>query len=277
MKKALLILMLILISPATVLQAQRVKVISFNIRYDGAKQEDGENAWYYRSKAVINMIKKEQPVVLGLQEALLDQLSLIDRNFKKKYRRVGVGRDNGITRGEHMAIYYDNTKVDLVWHKTRWLSETPKRVSKGWDAACLRTVTIAMFRHRETGKTFYYFNTHLDHVGQIARSESIKYIAQLIQNLSSGQSPVIVGGDMNSNLDSEIFNPLYDLGFNSAREVAPRTDHKNTYNAFGKNNGAIIDHFLVLNTNVLRYQTITRGYGVPFISDHYPISITIEL
>mgnify|MGYP006988862767 CR=1 FL=1 len=78
MKKALLILMLILISPATVLQAQRVKVISFNIRYDGAKQEDGENAWYYRSKAVINMIKKEQSLIIVM--FLYQNL-----HFKNKY------------------------------------------------------------------------------------------------------------------------------------------------------------------------------------------------
>lgn len=278
MKKTLLIILLLTgMLSLSVLQAQELKVISFNIRNSGASKEDGKNAWMYRANAVIKMIEKEQPVAIGMQEALLDQLSTIDQRFRKKYRRVGIGRDNGLTRGEFMAIYYDFTRLELLAQRTRWLSDTPTRVSRGWDAACIRTVTIAKFRVRETGKEFYYFNTHLDHVGSEARKQSILLIRDFIEANGDKNTPVILGGDMNVTISSDIFDPLYDIGMTSARENAPLTDNRISFNGFGKQLPTIIDHFFTRNITVFQFKTITFGYGVRYLSDHYPIEIIFSL
>ena len=258
-------------------QAQDLKIISFNIRYNSWNNIDGENGWPNRKGAVAKMILKEQPAAIGLQEALIDQLQYLD-TVLTHYRRIGVGRDDGKEAGEFMAIYYDTTRLELLSHRTRWLSETPDVPTKGWDAACYRTVTIARFRDRQSGKEFQYLNTHLDHVGKTARAEGVKLIVHsLKEGLLSDNIPVIVGGDMNSTIEDKIFQSFYDVNLKPARELTKKTSHVDTYNAYGKEKRALIDHFFVRDVKVKQFRTLDGNYGVPYISDHYPIEIVIEL
>ncbi len=257
-------------------QAQKVKLVSFNIRYNSVVPIDGDNVWENRREAVVKMILDESPDAIGLQEALSDQLEYLDRQLPR-YRRVGVGRDNGIDEGEFMAIYYNVDKLELVSSKTRWLSETPCRPSLGWDAACRRTVTIARFRVKESGREFVYLNTHLDHVGAKARDKSAQLIAKIAATMSADGTPVVVGGDMNSTINDTIFDAFYMGGLSAARSMTFRTSHAITYNAFGKSDGTVIDHFFVRGFKIRRFRTLNGNYGVPFISDHYPIEIIAKL
>ncbi|MBR4487683.1 MAG: endonuclease/exonuclease/phosphatase family protein [Bacteroidales bacterium] len=258
-------------------QAQDLKIISFNIRYNSWENIDGENGWPNRKGAVAKMILEERPAAIGLQEALIDQLQYLD-TVLTHYRRIGVGRDDGKEAGEFMAIYYDTTRLELLSHRTRWLSETPDVPTKGWDAACYRTVTIALFRDRRSGQEFQYLNTHLDHVGQTARAEGVKLIVRSLKESSiSDHIPVIVGGDMNSTIEDKIFQSFFDVNLKAARELTKRTSHVDTYNAYGKEPSALIDHFFVRNVKVKQFRTLDGNYGVPYISDHYPIEIVIGL
>ena len=258
-------------------QAQDLKIISFNIRYNSWDNIDGENGWPNRKDAVAKMILEEHPAAIGLQEALIDQLQYLD-TVLTHYRRIGVGRDDGKEAGEFMAIYYDTTRLELLSHRTRWLSETPDVPTKGWDAACYRTVTIACFRDRQSEKEFQYLNTHLDHVGQTARAEGVKLIVGSLKESSIADNvPVIVGGDMNSTIEDKIFQRFYDANLKPARELTKKTSHVDTYNAYGKEPSALIDHFFVRNVKVRQFRTLDGNYGVPYISDHYPIEIVIGL
>lgn len=258
-------------------QAQDLKIISFNIRYNSWENIDGENGWPNRKGAVAKMILEERPAAIGLQEALIDQLQYLD-TVLTHYRRIGVGRDDGKEAGEFMAIYYDTTRLELLSHRTRWLSETPDVPTKGWDAACYRTVTIARFRDRQSGKEFQYLNTHLDHVGKTARAEGVKLIVQSLKESSiSDNVPVIVGGDMNSTIEDKIFQSFYDVNLKPARELTKKTSHVDTYNAYGKEKSVLIDHFFVRDVKVKQFRTLDGNYGVPYISDHYPIEVIIGL
>lgn len=256
-------------------EGDELKVISFNIRYNGWGDIDGENRWANRRDAVVRMIREERPAALGLQEALLDQLLYLD-SCLPQYRRVGVGRDDGREAGEFMAIYYDTARLELTGSDTWWLSDSAEVPSYGWDAACRRTVTRAAFRDRRSGRCFDYLNTHLDHVGQTARAESARMVAALVDG-HCFDKPAIVGGDMNTTIDDTIFRSLYAVGLQDARTLTDSTSHAITYNAFGQNEGAVIDHFFVRDINVLRFRTLDGNYGVPYISDHYPIEILFRL
>ena len=255
-------------------EAQELKVISFNIRYNSWNNIDGENGWPNRKAAVVRMINEEKPAAIGLQEALIDQLRYLD-SCLPAYRRVGVGRDDGKEAGEFMAIYYDTTRLVAHIVGTSWLSETPLEPSKGWDAACYRTVTSVFFTDKISGQSFYYYNTHLDHMGLVARAESAKYLAKLTDE--SEDIPVILGGDMNSTIDDTIFNAFYKVGLKAAREMTRNTSHKDTYTGFGKDRPSLIDHFFVRKVKVERFRTLDGDYGVPYISDHYPIEMIIRL
>lgn len=256
-------------------EGDELKVISFNIRYNGWGDIDGENRWANRRDAVVRMIREEQPAAMGLQEALIDQLQYLD-SCLPQYRRIGVGRDDGREGGEFMAVYYDTARLELTGSDTWWLSDSAEVPSYGWDAACRRTVTRAAFRDRRSGRCFDYFNTHLDHVGQTARAESARMVAALVDG-HSFDKPAIVGGDMNTTIDDTIFRSLYAAGLQDARTLTDSTSHAITYNAFGQNDGAVIDHFFVRDVKVLRFRTLDDDYGVPYISDHYPIEVTISI
>ena len=253
---------------------QPIKLISYNLRNSGAR--DGDNAWMKRRHATPQMIRQEAPDVFGVQEGLIDQLQYIDTECPQ-YARVGVGRDDGSEGGEIMAVYYLRDRFELVDSGTLWLSETPSEVSRGWDGACNRTMTWVHLREKATGKEFYYFNTHLDHKGEAARREGVKLVVRKVLEIAGRKAGVVVGGDLNSTIDDRIFDPLRKF-MTPAREKAPVTDRKGTYNGWGQApNSMVIDHLFVRNMRCLSYRTLDGDYGVPYISDHYPIEIVVRL
>lgn len=275
--KRLSVLFLLIAALGLDAQPQGLKIISFNIRYNSWNNIDGPNGWPNRKAAVARMINKERPAAIGLQEALIDQLQYLDSNLPS-YKRIGVGRDDGKEAGEFMAIYYDTTQLILDFSKTLWLSETPDVPSKGWDAACYRTATVACFFDKQTRTNFYYVNTHLDHMGKTARAESVKLISSLFTpSMSALVNPAIVGGDMNTTiLDTAL------LAFEQVRlrpacdQISSKLCYQNTYNAFGKGPGSAIDHFFVRNIKVKDLRILDGDYGVPYLSDHYPVEMVIE-
>ena len=147
------------------LEDNQLRVMSFNVRYSSG--DDGANSWDNRKKAVPAMFADQQPTVLGVQEARLDQKTYMDENCAG-YKSVGVGRTDGQNAGEFMAIYYLADAVKLEKWGTFWLSDTPDVPSVGWDASTYRTATWALFTHYKSGRKFFYVNTHIDHVGQVA-------------------------------------------------------------------------------------------------------------
>lgn len=251
-----------------------IKYISYNIRY--ANTSDGDNAWDIRKPATKEMIEREQPDVFGLQEALIGQLQYIDSNFPQ-YSRVGVGRDDGKEEGEFMAVYYRSDKFKLLKNGDFWLSETPDECSMGWDAACRRIVTWAKLKDKETGKVFYAFNTHLDHVGEVAREQSILLIVKKIDEIvKKDKVPVFLSGDFNSNVNSAIFDPLKSI-MKDSRAILPESEWIPTYNNFGNGNDAMIDYIFYKNAEVLDFKTLNGDYGKPYISDHYPVMATMKI
>ena len=185
--------------------AEPIKLISYNLRTSHGK--DGDNVWMKRRHATPEMIRREAPDVFGVQEGLIDQLHYIDAECPQ-YARVGVGRDDGAEKGEFMAVYYLRDRFELLDSGTFWLSETPDKVSRGWDGACNRTVTWVELKDRKSGKEFFYFNTHLDHKGKAAREEGVKLLIEKIHEIAGKKAPAIVGGDFNTPVDSPIFKPL---------------------------------------------------------------------
>ena len=246
--------------------AEPIKLISYNLRTSHGK--DGDNVWMKRRHATPEMIRREAPDVFGVQEGLIDQLHYIDTECPQ-YARVGVGRDDGAEKGEFMAVYYLRDRFELLDSGTFWLSETPDKVSRGWDGACNRTVTWVELKDRKSGKEFFYFNTHLDHKGKAAREEGVKLLIEKIHEIAGKKTPAILGGDFNTPVDSPIFKPLTKYMV-SARAKAATTDHKGTFNGFGSAPDTIvIDHLYYRGKLKCRlFATLDGNYGAPYISDH---------
>lgn len=277
MKKILLALLLVAGCSAPALAGngpETIKLISYNLR--NGRAQDGANTWENRRHATAQMLREEAPDLFGVQEAYLDQLQYIEAECPQ-YAYVGVGRDDGAQGGETMAVFYLKSRFDLLDSGTFWLSETPEKVSRGWDGACNRTATWVELRDKQTGKEFFYFNTHLDHMGKVAREEGIKLLVARIRSIA-GKSPVIVGGDFNTPVDSPIFKPLTKY-MKSVREKAVKSDSKGTFNGFGSAPDTIVIDHLYYHGGLkcLEFETLDGNYGAPYISDHYPIAMVFTL
>lgn len=269
MLKRLVTATLLLSIAFSLAQARDYKVMSFNIRMGDAAVADGDNCWENRKDAVVRMLDKENPDIFGIQEGLIYQVRFLEQGCPQ-YGRIGIGRDDGIDKGEIMGIFYRKDEFDVVKSGTFWLSETPDKVSRGWDAACKRTVTWALLRDKSDNTEFFYFNTHLDHRGLEARKNSVLLIIDRIRELSGEAAPVILTGDFNTTVDDDAFTPLLDF-MENARTSAPVTDTRNTFNGYGKENPSKIDFIFGRNVRFSAYKTQNWNFGVPYISDHYPI------
>lgn len=251
----------------------QIKVISFNMR-TGSADANTQNAWDIRKEGIPAMMTKENPTVMGVQEALSYQISYVKDNVPG-YDYYGVGRDNGGSSGETMAIFYKTDVVELGDHGTFWLSETPDVPSDGWDAAYRRTATWAFFTVKATGETFFYINTHLDNEGSEAREQSIILICEKLGELNPEGYPSILTADFNSDTSNAIFDPLKEV-MQDARATAPETDQFGTFNGWGTTTSTI-DHIFYSGFTPVSYHTIMdRWNGVQYLSDHYPISAVLE-
>lgn len=180
--------------------AQVHTFMSYNIRYNNPN--DGVNKWDDRKDAVVALIKHYNPLVFGIQEGLISQVQFI-KDEAAPYDYIGVGRDDGKEKGELSAIFYDKDKLTLLKEGTFWLSETPDKVSKDWDAALPRICTYGQFEVKATKEVFWFFNTHFDHIGVIARANSATLILEKIKAITDSGSRVILSGDFNAQPDSQ--------------------------------------------------------------------------
>lgn len=254
-------------------------VISYNIRM--ASANDGTNSWAYRYPATALMIQDQHPDIFGVQEALPSQLNYIldcfdGRRGNLSYKSVGVGREDGKHKGEHMSIFYDSRKIKLLKWGTYWLSDTPDEPSRGWDAACYRTATWALMKDKESGRKFYYVNTHLDHKGAEARRKGLALIVERIASMNAEGYPMILTGDFNVTLENDCLKAL-DGHMLSARSTAAVSDDKPSFNGWGKKY-KVLDYIYYSGfSECCEFQTIDKNYmDRKFISDHYPIKAVLK-
>ena len=253
-------------------QLPELTVMSYNIRQGTA--DDGTNSWQFRCPASVLMIEDRKPDVVGIQEAVLPQLLFMEDNCRG-YDYVGVGRDDGKKKGEHVAILYNKKTVSLVKWGTFWLSETPDKPSKGWDAAFPRSSTWAVMKSKASGKKFLFIATHRDHMGEVARKESASLMMSKIMELNPDGLPVVLVGDFNVEYTHPALSPVTD-SMKNARKIAAITDSSATYHGWGKAS-EVIDHIFYTGfRSCTRFETVTGPYaGRKFISDHYPVEAVL--
>lgn len=266
--------------------SQSLKVMSFNIRYGAA--DDGDNSWKYRDHLVIETIVTFDPDLLGTQEVLEFQAEFLKSNLKG-YGFHGVGRDDGMTRGEYSPVMYKKDRFDLVDSGFFWLSEEPdKPGSQSWDAALPRMVSWVLLADKQNeNREFVFANTHWDHRGAKARLESARLMRQISEEEVLNQSvPLIICGDFNTTEERDPYKALV-LGegysgiplIDTYRVIHPvKKDDEATFGGWnGKRQGRRIDwilhssDFKTLNAAI----NYTRDDG-RYPSDHYPVEAVLR-
>lgn len=263
---------------------QALHVMSYNIRYDNP--QDGENRWDKRKENLASMLRFYGADICGMQEALIHQI----RDLKAalpEYEFIGKGRDDGKEAGEFSPIFYRKDRIEVLESGTFWLSPSPDTPSRGWDAMLHRVVTWAKIKTIKKKKTFYVFNTHYDHLGELARRESSKLLLRKIEEMA-GKSRVIVTGDFNAIPTQEPIRILMEpsdpshLTDSESLSLQAHFGPYSTFNGFEamEQEGRHIDYIFLKNykkIKVLRHGTLSNTWAGRFASDHHAVLAELNL
>lgn len=292
-----LTLLLILMNPSFLGHAETgspesaFKVVSYNIRYGTAK--DGDDSWEYRKAILFESLKTQSPDLVGLQEALRFQIDEILEAIPR-FEMTGVGRDDGISKGEYSAILFDSERFQVLEASTFWYSDTPQVPgSTDWGNTIPRICTWARFHDSRTDTRFYLFNTHFDHRSQPSRERSAQALIQTIRQRNH-TDPIVVTGDFNAGEENVVIrylkgeNILQSTGIGGSQPITlidtfralhPEAKQVGTFGGFkGATDGDKIDYIFVMpGTQVLSAGIDRFSLGGRYPSDHYPVTATLSL
>ncbi|KAJ4992614.1 hypothetical protein SVAN01_01997 [Stagonosporopsis vannaccii] len=255
-----------------------VRILTHNIRYATSSPFKGEVPWSEREHLMINELKfhalHNPESFICLQEVLHTQLldilaglntstsSTATPAGREEWRHIGVGRDDGHQQGEYSPILYR----PAVWHvedcKTVWLSPTPDRPGKGWDAGSVRIVTVGNFVHRGSKQRVTGLCTHFDEQGVVSRRESAKMIERIVADVTATPAggdacggeggtactSVWLAGDLNSEPSEEAYQILNgeDSLLRDSRGLAKwRYGNRVTCTGFQEEMSQVIDYVFV--------------------------------
>lgn len=263
--------------PAPTPDASPIRAMSFNIRYNNPG--DSAHAWPYRKERVASTILFNNVDVVGVQEALKEQMDEL-ATLLPGYAWTGVGRDDGKEAGEYSAIFYRSDRFEIVDEGTFWLSKNPSIPgSKDWDAAITRVATWAQFKEKTSGQLFFHYNTHFDHRGELAREKSAEIIAHRASRAASNH-PLVVTGDFNFTESAPGYSTLT-ASFNDAYYATKEPHHGPSHTIYGgfevtHKAGRRIDYIFVNDGfDVLQHATLSDNWDGAYASDHLAVVATL--
>ncbi|MBC8243806.1 MAG: endonuclease/exonuclease/phosphatase family protein [Verrucomicrobia bacterium] len=253
--------------------------MTYNIRFASNSKP---NAWPDRLPPMAELIKKNNPDIIGTQEGKFYQLKELSSKIPE-YTWLGTGRDGG-SRGEFMAIFYKPDRFEVLEFDDFWLSDTPNVIaSTSWGNELPRMVTWVRFLDRESKKEFYFWNTHFDHQSQNARENSSELIAKKVKALKT-KLPVILVGDFNATaFHNKAYKTLIGGGFEDTLLTAKKALNTgwNTFNGFRQNKRGNnrIDWVLATKgtVGVSEAEIVLYDNTKQYPSDHLPVTAVITL
>ncbi|CAH0018325.1 unnamed protein product [Clonostachys rhizophaga] len=273
-----------------------LRLITYNIRYASKHPVANEKPWEIRCPKLVTQLKfitegHDSPFIC-LQEVLDSQVHDVQRGLGAGWGHIGRGREKGETDGEFSPIFYRSSTWRLTRYETRWLSKTPDRPSRGWDAYYNRIVTMGEFAHRTTNTTVIVMSTHFDHMGAIAREHSADLLIKFAKEWSAASeadvSAVLIGGDFNSAPDDDSYRRMTapGSGMSDIADLVPdsrKYGNRLTYTSFGEPEygSARIDFLFIKEPRT----ALVKSYGVlanqfedgVLISDHRPVVADLEV
>ena len=255
-------------------------LMTFNIRT--ASIDDGENAWPNRKTLVAQVIEREAPDIVGLQEVVRDQVEYLAATLKE-YRWLGVDRglNGGVGLSEFTPIFYRFAELSPIESGTFWLSPTPDTPSTT-EPRRDRIVTWARFHHRGTGRQLYAYNTHFSPRAGPAHLEASRIIKERIHKLPAGSAVVLLGDFNSSAEESPVWSDLTgELLRDAWTHAETRRGPPATMGGFGPprvGDKERIDWILVGGPiDVRSAETILFNEAGRYPSDHFPVAARVEI
>lgn len=259
---------------------ENYSIMTYNIRLGSV--DDGGNHWDKRKQDLVDLINYYEPDFLGTQEGQSPQMNFIKEN-SPQYQFIGKPRTND-ENGEFTAIFYKKDKFEIIEHNTFWLSETPDKISKGWDADYERIATYVLFKDKQSKKQIWVINTHFDHIGKEARRNSALMILKKVKELKKKKDvPVFITGDFNSIMTDEPIQILT-KELKDTRAISKSKPYGPEYTftgfKFPKDENLLLD-YIFINENskveIQKHAVIDDFYGDgKYPSDHLPVLVNFK-
>ena len=249
------------------------RLLTWNIRYDNPA--DGQDAWPRRQEALAATIAGQRPDIVAVQEALSHQVGFLDARLKD-FRRYGRGREDGVAKGEFCPVWFRADRYELLDSSTIWLSPTPSVPGKGWDAACERVATSLLLRDLRSGRILRVVNTHWDHVGVEARTQSAHMLAEMAEVASRDGHLFILLGDFNAQPGDPCLTPLTRWLQDAC---PPGLSGEGTFNGFDTRlrEWPRIDHiWLPAGVRTAGYRVLRPQVVGRWQSDHFPVLVEVH-
>lgn len=256
-------------------EAGEIRVMSSNVRYFNIFTDIGEQSWLNRAGLLVKGIQNYAPGVIGFQEATKLQYNYL-KDVLYQYDSVIKYRDF-LPNSEGCPVFYRTDLYNLVDEGSFWLSETPDRMSRDWDAGSYRICTYVILQDKATEKKFVVFNTHLDNASEVARVNGIALVLEKIKEF--GSLPAMLMGDFNAEEGTVTYLSATE-NFDDVKYRTEDTMTSCTYQAFGKHlDYDCIDYIMISKQGfeVKQYKVITDTYDGVYSSDHFPIFTVLEL
>lgn len=282
---AILWVLLSTIPTVSVANTTTLNVGCFNIRFK-TTADQGELSWDNRKSYVARTIIDFKYDIVGVNEMNAGSQQEDMKSLLPEYSFVEWG-GNSLTvpnQGTVNAVLFRTDKFDLLEEGHYFLCTDPSKSLISWDNSSgnKRFAVWAKLRVKETGELFYYFITHLDHLGSDARNEGTRINIEKVRSIS-GHYPAIICGDHNS---SAIRYPFYDLCsayLSDSRKVSeapfpwPKDGTLCKWDP-EKKDGTRLDYVWVKGMKVHTYNHINETFGRGVTpSDHFPVIVSISL
>jgi endonuclease/exonuclease/phosphatase family metal-dependent hydrolase len=252
-----------------------MQVMTFNLRF--ATPMDGANEWQHRKDLVVEIILKYQPDLLGTQEGTVPQLDYLTAHLSG-YLPLTAHREVDVTC-QYPTVFYRAQGFEALKSGEFWLSQTPTvHRSQSWGSAFPRMVTYGLFQKRGRRESFYFINTHLDHISAEARLQGARMIREHFFPL---KQPMILAGDFNEPPESPVYHQLLGSGSpltDTWRAVHPPVEEASTQHGFdGSPRGSRIDWILVSPAfGVQQAAIIYDNQEGRYPSDHFPYTVEVD-
>jgi endonuclease/exonuclease/phosphatase family metal-dependent hydrolase len=246
-----------------------IRVLSWNILLgdDGVLPWD-RHGWPVRKHAMRAALRAAGPEILCVQEALPGQVKFLEAALPG-HRRVGAGRDDGRSAGEHCAIYFDGGRFAALGGGTFWLEEPADEPPGRWAPGPKRICTWVRLRDRRSGRTLRVYNTHL-YLTERARLRAARLI---LARVAAGDpaDAVLVAADFNATPDAPSRRLFAAAGLASAAGPAAAP----TYQFYGLRLTSIDAILLGRGWRVLGHRVLDVKPGNTFPSDHFGVLVDV--
>jgi endonuclease/exonuclease/phosphatase family metal-dependent hydrolase len=253
----------------------RIRVVTWNIH---CGQDHGPPwkrfDWPARKHALQAALDEARPDILCVQEATPEQVAFLEKALPG-HGRVGVGRDDGRSAGEHCAIFYSRERFEILGNDTFWLEPPTDRPRAGSGLDVKRICTWVRLKDRASGRTVRLYNTHL----YLTEGPRATAAAILRAHIAAGDpsDAVLLTADFNATPGAASRRSFREAGLTDSADQAGRPGGRPTLQlyAIGIRNidGILVDR----HWRVERHLILKGKPGNTYPSDHFGVLADLGL